>query len=131
MFFPLCFVQVFPMANHFLFLFLLPYVLSVATGNELLIKTKNGQVQGKLLSTKDGQVRAFLGIPYAKPPVEKLRFRAPQPAQPWRGVKDATKYGNSCYQLPDSTFPGRTRVYKETVLVVLYSVQVYIIHACT
>lgn len=119
------------MANHFLFLFLLAYFLSVAAGNELRIKTKNGRVKGKLLSTKDGQVRAFLGIPYAKPPVGKLRFRAPQPAQRWRGVKDATKYGNSCYQLADSTFPGRTRVYKETVLVVLYSMQVYIIHACT
>lgn len=119
------------MANHFLFLFLLPYFLSVATGDELLIKTKNGQVKGKLLSTKDGDVRAFLGIPYATPPVGKLRFRVPQPAKPWRGVKDATKYGNTCYQLPDTTFPGRTSIYKEMLLVVLYSVQVHIIHACT
>ncbi|CAF95208.1 unnamed protein product, partial [Tetraodon nigroviridis] len=91
----------------FSFLLLLPYVLSVslAAEDELIVTTKSGQVQGKLLPVLDGEVRAFLGIPYAKPPVENLRFRPPQPADPWQGVKDATNYGNSCFQLRDTTFP--------------------------
>lgn len=92
----------------FPFLLLLLYVLSLsfATEDEIIVTTTSGQVQGKLLPTLDGEIRAFLGIPYAKPPVENLRFRPPQPADPWQGVKDATNYGNSCVQLKDTTFPG-------------------------
>ena len=35
----------------------------------------------------------WLGIPYARPPVGELRFRAPHPVEPWEGVRDATRYG--------------------------------------
>uniref|UniRef100_A0A3Q3W5B8 Carboxylesterase type B domain-containing protein n=1 Tax=Mola mola TaxID=94237 RepID=A0A3Q3W5B8_MOLML len=96
-------------AYHFAILFLLTYFLTVSFANEdeLLITTKDGQVQGKLLQAVDGEVRAFLGIPFAKPPLGNLRFRAPEPVEPWEGMKDATEYSNSCYQFPDSTFPGR------------------------
>uniref|UniRef100_A0A3Q3W9M6 Carboxylesterase type B domain-containing protein n=1 Tax=Mola mola TaxID=94237 RepID=A0A3Q3W9M6_MOLML len=93
---------------HFAILFLLTYFLTVSFANEdeLLITTKDGQVQGKLLQAVDGEVRAFLGIPFAKPPLGNLRFRAPEPVEPWEGMKDATEYSNSCYQFPDSTFPA-------------------------
>uniref|UniRef100_A0A3Q4B2L6 Carboxylesterase type B domain-containing protein n=1 Tax=Mola mola TaxID=94237 RepID=A0A3Q4B2L6_MOLML len=102
-----------PQSYHFAILFLLTYFLTVSFANEdeLLITTKDGQVQGKLLQAVDGEVRAFLGIPFAKPPLGNLRFRAPEPVEPWEGMKDATEYSNSCYQFPDSTFPGRIRVY--------------------
>lgn len=90
-------------------LFLLSYFLIVSFANEdeLLITTKDGQVQGKFLPVVNGSVRAFLGIPFAKPPVGNLRFRVPEPVQPWQGVKDATNYANTCFQLVDTTFPGR------------------------
>ncbi|KAJ3645076.1 hypothetical protein Zmor_022763 [Zophobas morio] len=39
----------------------------------------------------------FQGIPYAKPPLGELRFKAPVPAEPWTGVFDATKEGQVCY----------------------------------
>lgn len=96
------------MATFPLLLLLLPYVLSLSLPieHELIVTTKSGKVQGKLLPTLDGEVRAFLGIPFAKPPVENLRFRHPQPADPWLGVKDATNYGNACMQLSDVQFPG-------------------------
>ncbi len=42
--------------------------------------------------------REFLGIPYAAPPVGNLRWRAPQPAAPWRSPLDASKFGNHCPQ---------------------------------
>uniref|UniRef100_A0A3Q3WB49 Carboxylic ester hydrolase n=1 Tax=Mola mola TaxID=94237 RepID=A0A3Q3WB49_MOLML len=89
-------------------LFLLSYFLIVSFANEdeLLITTKDGQVQGKFLPVVNGSVRAFLGIPFAKPPMGNLRFRVPEPVQPWQGVKDATNYGNTCFQLVDTTFPG-------------------------
>lgn len=55
-------------------------------------RTTTGVLRG---STTAG-VDSFLGIPYAQPPVGQLRWRPPQPAQPWQGVRDATTYGNRC-----------------------------------
>jgi para-nitrobenzyl esterase len=61
---------------------------------------------GAVVSTSGGEVRgisrtnynAWLGIPYAKPPVGDLRWKAPQPAESWSGIRDATKFGNRCVQ---------------------------------
>src|SRR5271170_4416071 len=61
----------------------------------LTVKTKTGKVMGKA----DGTVRAFLGIPYAQPPVGPLRWRPPVPAAKWKGVKQATDFGSHCMQL--------------------------------
>jgi len=44
-------------------------------------------------------VYQFLGIPYAAPPVGDLRWRPPPAVKAWRGVLDATKYGNICAQV--------------------------------
>ncbi|KAE8295463.1 Cholinesterase [Larimichthys crocea] len=92
---------------HFVLLFLWPHLLSAAptTQDDLVITTKHGKVQGKMFSVFGGDVRAFLGIPYGKPPVGKLRFRAPQPADGWPGVRDATKFPHSCHQVLDTVFP--------------------------
>ena len=48
---------------------------------------------------------AFLGLPYAAPPVGELRWREPQPPGSWHGVRDATQYAASCPQTP-SPFAG-------------------------
>ncbi|XP_035535867.1 acetylcholinesterase-like [Morone saxatilis] len=94
--------------THFAFLLLLPHFLSASPANQddLVINTKQGKVQGKLLSVLGGDIRAFLGIPYGKPPLGKLRFRAPEPAEGWEGIRYATQFPNSCYQIPDTAFPG-------------------------
>ncbi|XP_068084715.1 esterase FE4 [Anabrus simplex] len=42
---------------------------------------------------------SFLGIPYAKPPVGNLRFKAPVPAEPWNGTLEALQEGNVCKQI--------------------------------
>ncbi len=57
---------------------------------------------GLLRGAESGDVVAFKGIPYAKPPVGDLRWRAPVPAPAWTGVKDATAFGNACLQPPQS-----------------------------
>ncbi len=57
--------------------------------------TEGGAVQG---TTQNG-VRAYKGIPYARPPVGALRFRPPQPAAAWEGVLAANQFGPVCPQL--------------------------------
>ena len=58
------------------------------------VKTRVGTIEGK----DDGKVKAFLGIPYAAPPVGGLRWKAPAPAAKWTGVKKATEFGSHCLQ---------------------------------
>ncbi len=53
----------------------------------------------------EGKVRAFKGVPYAAPPIGALRWRPPQPATAWRGVRDALQYGPICPQ-PGNKTPG-------------------------
>jgi para-nitrobenzyl esterase len=62
----------------------------------LIVKTEQGKVVGKTLN--DGKVKAFLGLPYAAPPVGDLRWKAPQPAIAWKADRDATKFGAHCAQ---------------------------------
>jgi para-nitrobenzyl esterase len=67
-----------------------------ASASTLGINTSDGKVRGK--SINRGKVSAFLGIPYAAPPVGQLRFRPPQPALPWKSERDATQFGHHCAQ---------------------------------
>lgn len=53
-------------------------------------KTENGIVRG--IASADPRVTAFRGIPFAAPPVGDLRWRAPQPAADWEGVKECYKF---------------------------------------
>lgn len=73
---------------------------------EDVITTKAGRVRGLSLPVLGGTVTAFLGIPYAQPPLGRLRFKKPQPLNKWTGIQNATKYANSCYQNIDQAFPG-------------------------
>ncbi|SNS37274.1 para-nitrobenzyl esterase [Granulicella rosea] len=87
----------------------LPLALHARKPDPLVVKTLPGKIQGVL--TPDGQVRAFLGIPYAQPPVDQLRWKAPQPVARWKGVRPATAFGPHCMQFgayPDMVFhdPG-------------------------
>ncbi len=53
---------------------------------------------GKLAGVTAGDVVSFKGVPFAKPPVGGLRWRSPQPVDPWTGVRAADKYGALCMQ---------------------------------
>jgi para-nitrobenzyl esterase len=65
--------------------------------------TTAGTVQG---FAADGVMR-WRSIPYARPPVGPLRFRAPQPPLPWRGVRYCDEYGHCAPQDPRYTYIGR------------------------
>jgi para-nitrobenzyl esterase len=81
---------------------LAPFTALALTGclslpaDSLVVKTMDGKVHGKLIN--NGKVRAFQGVPYAAPPVEGLRWKAPQPVAAWKGTLDATAYGHHCAQ---------------------------------
>ncbi|WP_318207349.1 carboxylesterase/lipase family protein [Streptomyces sp. SJL17-1] len=66
----------------------------VGRGPEVL--TRYGAVRG---SAKGG-VAAFLGVPYAQAPVGPLRFRPPEPVEPWDGVREATAFGPTAPKRP-------------------------------
>jgi para-nitrobenzyl esterase len=53
---------------------------------------------GTLAGVRTGDTVAFKNIPYAAPPVGDLRWRAPQPVAPWRGVRPADTMGAICEQ---------------------------------
>lgn len=55
---------------------------------------------GDLQGVADGAVSAWLGVPYAQPPVGALRFAAPRPLPSWQGVRKATTFGAACIQKP-------------------------------
>ncbi|WP_340644316.1 carboxylesterase/lipase family protein [Phenylobacterium sp.] len=67
------------------------------------VKTEAGSVRGV---TEHG-VSAYLGLPYAAPPVGSLRWRPPKPAKPWSGVRPATTFAPACPQTGVS-MPGET-----------------------
>lgn len=59
------------------------------------VQLSHGQISGT--ESGDG-VQAFLGIPFAAPPVGDLRWKAPQPPVPWQGVRVSDKHGAACMQ---------------------------------
>ena len=67
-----------------------------------VLQLEKGKVQGLL--SQDGEVEIYAGIPYAKAPVGELRWKEPQDAEAWAGVRDATKYA------PRSMQPGSNPV---------------------
>jgi para-nitrobenzyl esterase len=59
-----------------------------------IVEVKNGKLQG----VEEHGMLAFKNIPYAVPPVGQLRWKPPQPAQNWQGVRDASRFGQACLQ---------------------------------
>lgn len=57
-------------------------------------------VEAGTLAGVERGVAAFKGIPFAQPPVGLLRWKAPQPAAHWEGVRPAKAFGADCMQLP-------------------------------
>ncbi|XP_055683588.1 juvenile hormone esterase [Lutzomyia longipalpis] len=68
--------------------------------NERIItKTALGEIAGVTLKSRSGSnYYAFRGIRYAKPPIGKLRFQAPETIDPWTEIYDATQDGPQCPQ---------------------------------
>ena len=75
-------------------------------------RTTAGAVQGEVV---DG-IGEFKGIPFAAPPVGDLRWKAPQPAAPWQGVRQTVSFGPGCMQGPILAQMGSTAAQSEDCL---------------
>lgn len=98
------FKQILEMLRHCLILFSVIVTLVQSFHfNETIHKTvgtHSGPVRGRLDYSlwKQKYYFAFRGIPYAKPPVGKLRFKAPEPIEPWKTTIDTFEYAPACPQ---------------------------------
>ncbi|CAN7982964.1 unnamed protein product, partial [Ixodes hexagonus] len=63
-----------------------------------VVFTESGPVAGLSLKIGDRKVDAFLGIPYARPPVGRLRFEKPEPVEPWTNTAQAVEKRAGCVQ---------------------------------
>lgn len=77
-----------------------------------LVKTTHGLVEG--LTVDPFPIHSFRGIPYAAAPVGSLRWKAPQPASNWTGVRKATDFGPSAMQRVHGDFLPWTTEYLVT-----------------
>jgi para-nitrobenzyl esterase len=68
--------------------------------NREIVKTNYGMIKGIV---KDGYTE-FLGIPYAKPPVGELRWKAPERMDKWEGVLETNHFPNRCMQMEQNDF---------------------------
>lgn len=91
--------------------------LLIIPSDTLLVETKYGKILGRTryfseqLSGDIKSVNTFLGIPFASPPVNRLRFRPPQAPAVWKPrVYNATFFRNVCQQLQNPYFEKSIRI---------------------
>lgn len=78
---------------------------------DLIVQTTYGRIRGVVTERIPGKrIHSFLGVPYATPPVNELRFERPMPPTSWEGVRYAQKLPPACIQSDmmyiDEYFPG-------------------------
>jgi para-nitrobenzyl esterase len=74
---------------------------STVSPSEPVVQIAAGALRGTLIGT----AIAFRGIPYARAPVDELRWQPPQPPLPWQGVREALQPGSACTQRTSGLIP--------------------------
>jgi para-nitrobenzyl esterase len=75
---------------------------TVGSSNAPVVRIDTGAIRGVAVPGVD----EFLGLPYAAPPIGRLRWRPPQPPAAWHGVRDASEFAPSCPQSVVAFPPG-------------------------
>ncbi len=65
--------------------------------SQCIVETRYGTVQGR----QEGPICVWKGIPFARPPLGTRRFRAPEPPEPWAGVRETTAFSPMAPQIPE------------------------------
>ena len=63
------------------------------------VKIDTGYISGTVLGDPDNKVHVYRGIPYAAPPTGDLRWKAPEPAAAWNGIRECTVFSNASPQV--------------------------------
>jgi len=71
------------------------------------VRVEQGLLAGTSGSSAD--VRVYRGIPFAAPPVGDLRWKAPQPAEKWQGLRHAAEFSSACWQ---TQYPAAAAIYQ-------------------
>ncbi|MCX6302433.1 MAG: carboxylesterase family protein [Bacteroidia bacterium] len=98
--------------KRLLFIMIIPMLVltACASGNKTAgkkIDVNSVRIESGLISGKtggDGAVQIFMGVPFAAPPVEELRWKAPQPVESWQGVRKCDVPPPSAIQNPPNPF---------------------------
>jgi len=80
---------------------------SALAANTDPVRVEQGLLAGTSGSSAD--VRVYRGIPFAAPPVGDLRWKAPQPALKWQGLRQAAEFSNACWQ---TQYPAAAAIYQ-------------------
>lgn len=83
------------------------YLLRTAFDSPILLKTKLGILEGVRSIKFNKHLYTFLSVPYAKAPINELRFKLPQPIEKWEGIMQATKWPPFCVQ-PSMTLSSKS-----------------------
>ena len=60
----------------------------------VIVEIENGSIKG----VQEGNLKKYLGIPYAEPPIDELRWAPTKPAQNWKGIKSVESNSKICFQ---------------------------------
>jgi para-nitrobenzyl esterase len=91
--------------------------LTVAAAAPAMAQVTEASVTGgRIAGTAADGLGEFKGIPFAAPPVGELRWKAPQPVQPWSGVRQTTHFGDACMQSGGGGGAGKGIPYSEDCL---------------
>ena len=80
----------------------------MSASKKAIVNTSSGKIEGY----QESRQHVFKGIPYAAPPVGKLRWLPPQPVKSWGGIRSAKEFGSIApqYQLPGGEMMENLRI---------------------
>jgi len=82
-------------------------LINIVSCQEVLLEISQGILRGRTATNQDGGLfYSFQNIPYAQPPINELRFKAPVPADGWEDIRDATTDVPNCWQFAGGFFEG-------------------------
>ncbi|XP_060524766.1 acylcarnitine hydrolase-like [Cylas formicarius] len=79
-----------------MFQILFQLTLLVSALADIIVDIPDGKIRGHEINASNVSFYAFEGIPFASPPVGKLRFQAPVPPEPWEDILEANRSGKCC-----------------------------------
>lgn len=85
-------------------------IISLILPSDAVIRRISGgsSLLGFKVKESGQEVHVFLGVPYARPPIGRLRFAKPSPMPAWNGLRDATRFGPQCLQFKPNATTVRT-----------------------